>query len=70
MMWLEAHRTCLAHPSQPAASLPQPHARPLISEKGNGPVVMAGALAGAHWRPECKERLERIVSWGGHGDLS
>ena len=26
-MWLEAHRTCLAHPAQPAASLPQRRAQ-------------------------------------------
>lgn len=70
MMWLEAHRTCLTHPSQPATSLPQPPARPLISEQGNGPVVMTGALAGAHWRPQCKEKIERIILWGGHRDLS
>lgn len=53
-----------------SASPPQPRARPLISEQGNGPVVMAGALAGAHRRPQCKERLERVILWRGHGDLS
>lgn len=57
-------------PPQPAASLPQPHDQPLISEQGDGPVVMTGALVGAHWRLRCKEKLERIILWGGHRDLS
>lgn len=47
MMWLQAHRTCRAHPSQSAAQLPPPHAGPLIAEQGNGSVAMTWARGGA-----------------------
>ncbi|KAF1385893.1 hypothetical protein PFLUV_G00112490 [Perca fluviatilis] len=61
-MWLEAPRICLAQPLlslQPRYHRGKP--RPLISQQGNGPSVMTGALAGARRRSQCKEKPERII---------
>lgn len=57
-------------PLSPQPHYHRPHDRPLISVQDNGPAVRTWALVGAHWRLQCKQKLERIILWGGHRDLS
>lgn len=65
MMWSEAHKTCLANPSQPVVSLQRQHAWPLISERRGGSVVMTGGGAQKRVKGVSVKRSQSVSFYDG-----